>query len=70
MNEIIGNFGGPDQLRATFTAFGSNWAQLKSRTFGFCHPLNKARRFIPLRLDDAPTRSSRVQTAKVLTCEG
>src|SRR5215218_7973007 len=35
-------------------AFGSDWAQLESQTFRFRDPLNKERRFIPLRLDDAP----------------
>ncbi|MEO6788350.1 MAG: toll/interleukin-1 receptor domain-containing protein [Chthoniobacteraceae bacterium] len=38
-------------------AFGSDWAQLESGTFGrgnlpFRDPLNKERRFLPLRLDD------------------
>ncbi len=37
-------------------AFGSDWAQLESGTFRFRDPLNKERRFIPLRLDDAPIR--------------
>ena len=35
-------------------AFGSDWAQLESGTFRFRDPLNKERRFLPLRLDDAP----------------
>src|SRR6266540_7043902 len=35
-------------------AFGSDWAQLEAGTFRFRDPLNKERRFIPLRLDDAP----------------
>jgi len=35
-------------------AFGSDWAQLESQTFRFRDPLNKDRRFIPVRLDDAP----------------
>ena len=39
-------------------AFGSDWAQLESQTFRFRDPLNKERRFIPLRLDDAPSRGS------------
>src|SRR6266852_3196035 len=34
-------------------AFGSDWAQLEAGTFRFRDPLNKERRFIPLRLDDA-----------------
>src|SRR5690349_3187953 len=37
-------------------AFGSDWAQLESGTFRFRDPLNKERRFIPLRLDDAPLK--------------
>jgi hypothetical protein len=41
-------------------AFGSDWAQLEAGTFRFRDPLNKERRFIPLRLDDgghgAPAR--------------
>ena len=32
-------------------AFGSDWAQLEAGTFRFRDPLNKERRFIPLRLD-------------------
>ncbi len=32
---------------------GSGWAQLGSGTFRFRDPLNKDRRFLPLRLDDA-----------------
>src|SRR5215813_1387980 len=39
-------------------AFGSDWAQLEAGTFRFRDPLNKARRFVPLRLDDAPIRGS------------
>ena len=35
-------------------AFGSDWAQLEAGTFRFRDPLNKKRRFIPMRLDDAP----------------
>lgn len=34
-------------------AFGSEWAQLEANTFRFRDPLNKERRFVPLRLDDA-----------------
>lgn len=34
-------------------AFGEEWAGLESGTFRFRDPLNKERRFIPLRLDDA-----------------
>jgi len=42
-------------------AFGSDWAQLEAGTFRFRDPLNKKRRFIPLRLDDAPIRGSLAQ---------
>jgi hypothetical protein len=36
----------------------SDWAQLESGTFRFRDPLNKERRFLPLRLDDAPATGS------------
>ncbi len=36
-------------------AFGSDWAQLEAGTFRFRDPLNKERRFLPLRLDDSCT---------------
>ena len=42
-------------------AFGSDWAQLESGTFRFRDPLNKDRRFLPLRLDDAPIKGSLAQ---------
>jgi hypothetical protein len=42
-------------------AFGTDWAQLESGTFRFRDPLNKERRFIPLRLDDAPIKGSLAQ---------
>ena len=42
-------------------AFGSEWAQLESQTFRFRDPLNKERRFIPLRLDDTPIKGSLAQ---------
>ena len=42
-------------------AFGSDWAQLESGTFRFRDPLNKERRFIPLRLDEAPIKGSLAQ---------
>ncbi len=42
-------------------AFGSDWAQLESGTFRFRDPLNKERRFIPLRLDAAPIKGSLAQ---------
>ena len=37
-------------------AFGSDWPQLEAGTFRFRDPLNKERRFILLRLDDAPIK--------------
>lgn len=42
-------------------AFGSDWAQLESGTFRFRDPLNKERRFIPLRLDEATIKGSLAQ---------
>jgi WD40 repeat protein len=42
-------------------AFSSDWATLESYTFRFRDPLNKERRFIPLRLDDAPIKGSLAQ---------
>ncbi len=42
-------------------AFGSDWASLEAGTFRFRDPLNKHRRFIPLRLDDAPIKGSLAQ---------
>ncbi len=42
-------------------AFGSDWTQLESYTFRFRDPLNKERRFIPLRLDEAPIKGSLAQ---------
>ena len=42
-------------------AFGSDWAQLEAGTFRFRDPLNKERRFIPLRLDKAPIKGSLAQ---------
>src|SRR5574340_166874 len=47
------------------SAFGSDWAQLEARTFRFRDPLNKDRRFIPLRLDDAPIRGRLAQYAYI-----
>jgi hypothetical protein len=41
--------------------FGADWAQLEAGTFRFRDPLNKERRFILLRLDDAPIRGSLAQ---------
>ncbi|NOT08024.1 MAG: TIR domain-containing protein [Gemmatimonadales bacterium] len=42
-------------------AFGSDWAQLEFGTFRFRDPLNKRRRFLPLRLDDVPIKGSVAQ---------
>lgn len=42
-------------------AFGSDWARLEGHTFRFNDPLNLSRRFIPLRLDDAPIKGSLAQ---------
>jgi len=42
-------------------AFGSDWALLESGTFRFRDPLKKERRFIPLRLDDAPIKGTLAQ---------
>lgn len=39
-------------------AFGSDWAQLEAGSFRFRDPLNRERRFIPLRLDNAPLKGS------------
>ena len=39
-------------------AFGSDWTALESQTFRFRDPLNKKRRFIPLRLDNTPIKGS------------
>jgi hypothetical protein len=38
-------------------SLGSDWALLESQTFRFRDPLNRKRRFIPLRLDDTPLRA-------------
>ena len=51
-------------------AFGSDWAQLESGTCGrgnlpFRDPLNKERRFLPLRLDDAPIKGSLAQRTRI-----
>ena len=42
-------------------AFGSDWAQLEAGTFRFRDPLNKERRFVPMRLDNAPVKGSLAQ---------
>jgi predicted nucleic acid-binding Zn-ribbon protein len=50
-------------------AFGSDWAQLEAGTFRFRDPLNKERRFIPLRLDDAPIKGSLAQFLYINWCQ-
>jgi TIR domain/HEAT repeats/NACHT domain len=49
-------------------AFGSDWAQLEAGTFRFRDPLNRERRFIPLRLDDAPIKGSLAQFLYINWC--
>ena len=39
-------------------AFGADWDQLEASTFRFRDPLNVERRFVPLRLDEAPIKGS------------
>jgi small GTP-binding protein len=46
-------------------AFGPDWTSLESQTFRFRDPLNKNRRFIPVRLDDAEPKGSLVQFSYV-----
>lgn len=48
-------------LCTSANAFGSDWSQLEAGTFRFRDPLNRQRRFIPLRLDDAPITGSLAQ---------
>ena len=45
-------------LRPLLRASGSDWAQFEAGTFRFRDPLSQERRFIPLRLDDAPIKGS------------
>jgi len=49
-------------------AFGSDWSQLEAGTFRFRDPLNRERRFIPLRLDDAPIKGSLAQFLYINWC--
>ncbi|MDZ4404568.1 toll/interleukin-1 receptor domain-containing protein [Prosthecobacter sp.] len=42
-------------------AFGSDWAALESYSLRFRDPLNKDGRFIPVKLDDAPIKTSLAQ---------
>jgi small GTP-binding protein len=39
-------------------AFGAEWARLESSTFRFRDPLNRGRRFVPVRLDNSPAKRS------------
>src|ERR1051325_1886450 len=43
-------------LCMSINAFSSDWAQLESGIFRFRDPLNKDRRFVPLRLDETPIK--------------
>ncbi|MBL8205364.1 MAG: toll/interleukin-1 receptor domain-containing protein [Blastocatellia bacterium] len=51
-------------------AFSSDWGQLESYTFRFRDPLNKERRFLPLRLDEAKISGERLfaQSSKEQLC--
>jgi WD40 repeat protein len=42
-------------------AFSSDWSQLEAGTFRFRDPLNKERRFVPLRLDDSRIKGALAQ---------
>ena len=46
-------------------AFGADWSQLEGYTFRFRDPLNKNLRFIPLRLDDTPSKGSIAQFSHI-----
>lgn len=48
-------------LCMSVNAFGSDWAKLETDTFQFRDPLNTERRFIPLRLNEAPIKGSLAQ---------
>ncbi|MBY5904167.1 glycosyltransferase [Rhizobium leguminosarum] len=39
-------------------AFASDWAELESTTIRFRDPLNRERRFVPIRLDETPAKGS------------
>jgi hypothetical protein len=75
---------GIPRLCMSANAFDSDWAQLarpavaferrrKTGTFRFRDPLNEERRFIPLRLDDAPIRGLLAQflhiSRRMVDCE-
>ena len=55
----------PTVLRMSANAFGSDWAQLGSGTFRFRDSLSKERRFLPLRLDDAPISGNSITTTRI-----
>ncbi len=61
------SFGIP-RLCMSANAFGSDWAQLEFGTFRFRGPLNKERRSLPLRLDDAPIKGSLAQVVCANLC--
>lgn len=42
-------------------AFASDWAALESQSFRFRDPMNKTRRFLPLRLDETPIKGTLAQ---------
>jgi len=46
-------------------AFGSDWVTLERHTFLFRDPINTQRRFIPLRLDDAPIKDMLKQFSNI-----
>jgi hypothetical protein len=46
-------------------AFAADWTALESQTFRFRDPLNKDRRFIPVRLDDTEPKGSLIQFSHV-----
>jgi len=45
-------------LMMSINAFSSDWTKLESQTYRFRDPLNKERRFIPVKLDDCQPRGS------------
>jgi TIR domain/WD domain, G-beta repeat len=47
-------------------AFGSDWSQLEASTFKFRDPINRDRRFLPLRLDQAPIPGSLAQFSYIV----
>jgi small GTP-binding protein len=53
----------------SINAFGSDWTELESQTFRFRDPLNKERRFIPIRLDNTPIEGSLEQIYYIDWCK-